>query len=334
MNRQHFIQFKTQSGHRAAGQAGSQTVFILKGVSTLYELANLAIAEGITLQAKAEALGVAGEDDYGAMVSEKRILSPIDHPDPAHCLVTGTGLTHLGSADARDAMHQKLTSLKEEDLSDSMKMFQMGVQGGKPTNRDAGVQPEWFYKGDGSTVVMPGAELPVPDFAWDGGEEPELVGIYLIGENGLPYRLGFALGNEFSDHKMERENYLWLAHSKLRFCSLGPELLTGPPPQNVTGMSRIIRDGKVLWEKAFLSGENNMSHSFANLEHHHFKYSQFLRPGDLHIHFFGTATLSFSDNIEAKDGDMFEISASCFNKPLSNVYRSVTSGAPAKILSL
>ncbi len=80
-----------------------------------------------------------------------------------------------------------------------------------------GAQPEWFFiKGDGSIVVRPGAELPLPPFAEDDGEEPKIAGLYVIGEDLKPYRIGFALGNEYSDHVMERRNYLYLAHSKLR----------------------------------------------------------------------------------------------------------------------
>ena len=43
-------------------------------------------------------------------------------------------------------------------------------------------------------------DFPVPDFAEDFGEEPELTGLYVIADDGQPYRIGFALGNEFSDH--------------------------------------------------------------------------------------------------------------------------------------
>ena len=61
-----------------------------------------------------------------------------------------------------------------------------------------------------------------------------------------------------------------------------------------------------------------MSHTLANLEHHHFKYDFFRRPGDVHVHFFGTATLSFADGIKAEPGDVFEIEATPFGKPLRN----------------
>jgi hypothetical protein len=199
-----------------------------------------------------------------------------------------------------------------------MKMFRMGLEGGKPKPGETGVQPEWFYKGNGHTVVAPGLAIASPAFAQDAGEEPEIAGIYIIGKDGNPYRLGFALGNEFSDHVTERVNYLFLAHSKLRNCSFGPELRLGELPRNVSGMSRIRRGDAVVWEKPFLSGEDNMSHNIANLETHHFKYGLFRRPGDVHIHFFGTATLSFSEGVKTQTGDVFEIEADAFLLPLRN----------------
>lgn len=229
------------------------------------------------------------------------MLPPLDHDDPAHCLVSGTGLTHLGSAATRDRMHQHNQG-DETALTDTMRIFRWGLEGGKPPAGQVGAQPEWFYKGDGGIVVRPGADFPLPAFAEDAGEEPELVGLYLIGDDRRPYRLGYALGNEFSDHLMERRNYLYLAHSKLRACCYGPELRVGELPRHLQGESRILRDGEVLWQQAFLSGEDNMCHSLENLEYHHFKYAQFLRPGDVHVHYFGTATLSFADGIKAAPG--------------------------------
>jgi hypothetical protein len=199
-----------------------------------------------------------------------------------------------------------------------MKMFRMGLEGGKPENGEVGVQPEWFYKGDGSILVGPDQPLAMPDFSGDGGEEPEVAGVYLIDSQGQPARIGFVLGNEFSDHVTERVNYLWLAHSKLRTASFGPEILIGELPADIRGTSRILRQGAVLWEQPFLTGEANMSHTIANLEHHQFKYDVFRRPGDLHVHFFGTATLSFNDGIETREGDLFEIEADAFTLPVRN----------------
>jgi len=310
------VQLQTSAGTRHVGVVEGDQVQVLTDVDSTRELALRAIAEGRGLAAQAELCGRGERLSYRQLLDEQRILSPLDHPDSAHVLVTGTGLTHLGSAATRDKMHQQAND--EAAITDSMKVFKWGVEGGKPPAGEAGVQPEWFYKGDGSILVRPGGSFPLPPFAEDAGEEPELAGLYVIGPDHRPYRLGYALGNEFSDHVMERKNYLYLAHSKLRACAFGPELRVGSLPEHLAGTSRIRRDGEVLWEKEFLSGAANMCHSFENLEYHHFKYAQFLRPGDVHVHFFGTATLSFADGIKAQPGDHFEISLDAFGEPLVN----------------
>ena len=304
------IQF-TQNGARGVAALDAQgQAFRLNDTASTLALAQDALAKGTTLAALASARRGAALDLSGVT-----LLSPIEHEDPAHLLVSGTGLTHLGSAEGRDKMHKAAAA---GAATDSMRMFLEGEAGGKPAPGSIGQQPEWFYKGDGSILVAPGTPLHRPGFAQDGGEEPEIAGVYLIDNQGAPIRLGFALGNEFSDHITERHNYLWLAHSKLRQAALGPELLLGDLPADVRGTSRILRDGAVLWEKPFVSGEANMSHSIANLEQHHFKYGQFRRAGDVHVHFFGTATLSFSDGIQTQDGDVFEISADAFTMAARN----------------
>ncbi len=309
------VQFVDEEGKRRVGIVrDADAVDMLVGMWTVYALVQQAIQKRMTLRALLEQHAIERRVAYATLVDEGRLFPPLDHPDPAHMLITGTGLTHLGSADARDRMHKA----QPEALTDSMRMFQLGLEGGKPAPGEVGVQPEWFYKGDGSWVVSPYGALVSPSFALDGGEEPEIVGLYVIGSDGAPYRVGFALGNEFSDHVMERQNYLYLAHSKLRSSAFGPELLLGDLPGDIRGVSRILRDGRVIWEKPFLSGEDNMSHTIANLEHHHFKYPQFRRPGDVHVHFFGTATLSFADGIRLESGDVIEIAAPEFGHPLRN----------------
>src|SRR5205085_7625039 len=107
-------------------------------------------------------------------------------------------------------------------------------------------------------------------------------GAYLIGPDGAPYRVGLLQGNEFSDHVMEAQNYLYLAPSKLRTCSLGPELVVEAEFDNVPGRVRVERGGAVVWEAALASGDRVMCHTLANLEHHHFKYDVHRRPGGVH----------------------------------------------------
>ena len=319
------VQLTGTDGERIVAAATSGTTGRrIKGATSVYSLALAAIAANTTLTRMLESQGYGEEIDLADALLSRRILAPVDHPDSARVFLTGTGLTHLGSADARDRMHAKAHSAA---ASDSMKMFRMGLQGGKPADAQVGVQPEWFYKGDGRSIVAPESPLLSPQFAADAGEEPELAGIYVIATDGTPCRLGFTLANEFSDHLTERANYLYLAHSKLRTASIGPELLLGELPADIRGTARIMRGGRRLWEKPFLTGEANMSHYVRNLEHHHFKYDLFRRPGDLHVHFLGTATLSFADGIRTRDGDIFEIEAQPFQLPLRNPLKIVA--APA-----
>ena len=321
------LQHRAEDGTRKVIAADTVGAFYLRGIRTVAELAAGAIVNGSSLADAAKAIRTEESVDLAAELSAGRIIAPIDHPDPAHLLMTGTGLTHLGSAESRDKMHKAAATGAAQ--TDSMRIFLEGLAGGKPAKGEIGVQPEWFYKGDGSSLVGPEQPLLQPAFALDAGEEPEVAGIYMIGPDGTPFRLGIALANEFSDHVTERHNYLWLAHSKLRQAALGPELLIGEPPVNVAGVSRIRRGGAVLWEKPFLSGEQNMSHSLENLEQHHFKYRQFRRPGDIHVHFFGTGTLSFADGVRTAPGDVFEIEATPFTLPLRSPLQREANNAVA-----
>ena len=325
------VQFLDQDGNRAVAAVESDSLRPLTGADSIAALARLAISDGTTLAEAAEARLGDETTDYAMVEAEGRLLPPVSHEEPARIRITGTGLTHLGSADTRDAMHAATATDK---LTDSMRMFRDGIAGGKPAQGEVGAQPEWFYKGDGAILAAPGSALDMPAFAEDGGEEPEIAGIYLIADDGTPLRLGFALGNEFSDHVTERRNYLLLAHSKLRACSVGPELRLGTLPDSVEGMSRILRDGQPIWEKPFLSGEAHMSHSIANLEHHHFKYPQHRRPGDIHVHFFGTATLSFADGVSTRPDDVFEISAPGFGRALRNPLKRAADTGTATVTPL
>jgi len=321
------VQFEHPDGSRAIAVSRDGDAAEIPGFASVRALALAAIAKGQTLSQAVDAAGIGAKVDITSMLSQGRVLAPIDHPDPAHMFVTGTGITHLGSAQARNAMHKKITGAGG-DMSDSMKMYQLGIEGGKPAPGKTGAQPEWFYKGDGSCVVRPGAPLAMPDFALAGGEEAEIVGVYVVGDDGTPWRIGFMLGNEFSDHVVEQQNYLYGAHSKLRVCSFGPELLVGDLPVDTRGVSRVRRGNAVLWEGEFLSGESNMSHSLANLEHHHFKYSMFRRPGDIHCHFFGAATFSFAHGIRAQAGDEFELDVPAFGNALRNKLTVLTVPTP------
>lgn len=307
----------------------------LEEVQSVYELALRYAESGSKLSEQASALASGELLDYEAIYtgkSEWKLLAPIDVPgQPSRMLVSGTGLTHLGSARERQAMHLAGPKV-DEAVTDSMRMFQWGVEGGRPAEGALGIAPEWFYKGDGSVLRGPGDALEIPGHAEDGGEEAEIVGVYVIDAEGNPCRIGMAQGNEFSDHKFEKRNYLNLAGSKLRACSVGPELVVGAGFADVRGEVRIERTGKTVWQKKIASGEENMCHSLANLEHHHFKFAGHRQPGSVHVHFFGADALSCGDGVVLRDGDVAEVRFEGFGRALRNPIREeMKTSAPVQV---
>lgn len=312
-----FVQLKLGETRRVA-VVEEPKLRLLRNFKSMYALAQTAIANGGKLTSVASDHLTDEFVDYDQVYEGRaqwKLLAPIDHPqEVARCLVSGTGLTHLGSARDRASMHMA----KEQELTDSMKMFRWGVEAGRPADGEIGIAPEWFHKGYGSMVRAPGEPLLIPAYAEDGGEEAEIAVVYVIGPDGRPYRVGMAQGNEFSDHRFEKKNYLNLAGSKLRTCSIGPELVIDPDFRTVPGTVTITRGGREFWSQTIASGEEEMSHSLRNLEHHHFKFELHRRPGDLHIHFLGAHSLSFGQGVELKDRDVMEVHFNGFGRPLRN----------------
>jgi hypothetical protein len=324
------LQIGNRAGERRVGVVEDGKILLLQGVDSVYALAQKALETKEKLADAAKkriSSNVLAYDDIYFGKSDWRILPAIDHPqEPARCMISGTGLTHTKSAQNRAAMHNA-----GDAPTDSMKIYQWGVEGGRPAPGEIGVAPEWFYKGCGTALRAHGEPLTVPAHAEDGGEEAEIVGIYIVDSDGAPRRVGMAMGNEFSDHKFEKKNYLYLAQSKLLTTAIGPELVVDAAFDHVPGEAAIERDGKVLWRGETLTGESVMSHTLANLEHHHFKHAGHRRPGDVHIHFLGASAFSFGEGIILKDGDVMRMSFEGFGRPLRNPL--VVDRSPQKLMA-
>jgi len=291
---------------------------LLNEVDSVYHLALKAIDSGKSLLSIIELTLSNEKVEYDLVYngnSKWKLLPSFDNPDTtSNCIVSGTGLTHHSSALNRNVMHQTETGT----LTDSMKVYQWGLEGGKPGIDKIGIQPEWFYKGTGSVLKGHGDSLTVPAYGNDGGEEPEIAGIYIVDKNGQPVRIGFTTGNEFSDHVMEKKNYLYLAPSKLRSCSIGPELVLTADFAELKGSVTVSRNGTDLWSSNLQTGENNMAHSLENLEYHHFKYADHRQSLQAHVHFFGTAAFSFGAGIKLQTGDVMKVYWEGMGRPLIN----------------
>ncbi|HVY51397.1 MAG TPA: FAH family protein, partial [Devosia sp.] len=86
---------------QVGGREGRRVVATDRGRSwyvrrarTIYDLAQTAMRRRTTLAKLVESLGSSGEADPAALYKAGKVLAPIDHPDPAHLFVTGTGLSH------------------------------------------------------------------------------------------------------------------------------------------------------------------------------------------------------------------------------------------------
>ncbi len=330
------VQCRRSDGTRIAAIVEGENLRVIEPSKTLYGFANEAIKRREPLEALLRAGASEATLNYDEIYSggaEWTLLPPFDHPGgPAHCLVTGTGLSHRKSADSRNAMH---AGAADTPLTDSMRMYQLGEAGGRPAQGEIGTAPEWFWKGDGSILCAHGVPLTVPNYAEDGGDEAEIAGIYIVGNHGEVSRVGFAAANEFSDHVLESRNYLYLAPSKLRQCSLGPEIVVGGAFDDISGESSVTRRDSVIWSQEIRSGEANMVHYLANLEHHHFKYHQHRRDGDVHIHCFGTPGFSFGSGLKLQDGDTMSVRFNGFGKALCNpVQVDKTPQTPVKVRQL
>lgn len=304
-------------GRRVAMVQEPELVFLI-GYNSIYELALCALDKAQDLQALIHGSLSNETLDYSTLYngeSEWKLLPSFDHPgSPFYCMVSGTGLTHHNSALNRQMMHGNL----EQKPTDSLLMYEMGVKGGTPAPGEVGVQPEWFYKGNGAVLRAHGEPLTVPYYANDGGEEPEIAGLYIIDRSGKPWRIGFTTGNEFSDHVMEKVNYLYLAPSKIRECSIGPEAVIDADFESYSGEVSISRHGQAIWNSAINSGQKNMCHNLVNLEFHHFKYDSHRIPLQAHVHFFGADAFSFGNKILLENDDKMSVHWDGLGRALQN----------------
>lgn len=325
------VQLHHRTHGRSVALVKEPMLQLIESAKSVLQLVEIAVQRDVTMEAIIQELGYGEKLAYDFIYDGKsdwQLLPCFDYPEePLKCMLSGTGLTHKASAENRQKMHDAASA---ENLTDSMRMYLIGLENGKPGNGEIGAQPEWFYKGNGSVLRGHRSHLDVPAYAEDGGEEPEIAGIYYCDSRGIPYRIGFAAANEFSDHVMERRNYLYLAPSKIRHCAIGPELVVGEIFDDISGNVQILRSGRTIWSKEIRTGEMNMAHSLNNLEYHHFKYENHRQPGMAHIHFFGADAFSFGEGVTLKDGDEMQVSWERMGRALKNTIR-IDNSAPALV---
>lgn len=193
------VQLNHPARHRCVAVVQEPVLRLLTATPSIYHLALRSVREGMSLSELVVSLVSAESLDYSFVYegrSEWRLLPAFDQPEnPFGCLVSGTGLTHKNSALNRQMMHQSTSALPTSALpasalpasaqqTDSMRMYQWGLEGGFPGAGGIGVQPEWFYKGNSYCLLAHNEALEIPAYGDDGGEEPEIAGIYIVDDAG------------------------------------------------------------------------------------------------------------------------------------------------------
>jgi hypothetical protein len=162
---------------------------------------------------------------------------------------------------------------------------------------------DWFFRGNGSTLVGAARPLVCPPSAHTPG--PQLCACFVIAEDGTPCRVGFALGHALTDLGLRAAG-----HAHLRPSAVGPELLLGALPETLEATARLLHGEAVRgsWPVALLPAD------LATLTEAHFRYDMHRRPGDVHVHFLGQS--AGADPVAAQPGDLCELSAPAFGHPL------------------
>ena len=101
------LQHRGDDGARSVIVADDAGASFVAGVDSVRALAAKAIAAGTDLSTAIDACGRGAAVDIAAELAAGRILSPIDHDDAAHLVMTGTGLTHLGSKESPELRRRR-----------------------------------------------------------------------------------------------------------------------------------------------------------------------------------------------------------------------------------
>lgn len=258
----------------------------------------------------ARAKRVAWKSLCGAPFGGRRpyLLPAIDAAsNPYAFTLWGAGVTHLRSARARE---EESKAARGRPASFYDLIYQEGVKGGNP-KKGRGARPEIFYKADGYYTVGPNDAVRIAPTAKRCVPEPEIVSYYR--DDGGWKRIGYTLGNDFSDQGWESENPLYLPHAKVQLglAAVGPVFVTADDPlfdsREIAIRCRVFRGKSVLLDSGSLrTGEKHMAHSLRNLELHLFD-NRPLRPGEIRGLYWGTPAVF---KIPLKPGDRIEIAAS------------------------
>jgi len=312
-NEMHILQFQGSKKSKQVGLVANHKIFPINTNKLFCALVIDSIELGIPFEKYLKQYDLFDPIDFSSFFKANRLLPLLNGFPLEKILISGTGLTHKNSAILRTSMYAN------DEATDAQKIYQSGLLVGKPTIPALGAIPEWFFKGFGSQLKTTEDHLGINAYNFFVGEEAELAVIYYIDGNCIPNSLGFCLGNELSDHGLEKKNHYYLAQSKLLECAIGPEIFIGELPEFICGNVSIVSPSEVKWQANLRTGQSRMNHSLANLEYHIFKHSVICQPKTMHVFYLGADVVSYVDNVKIDSGDEIIINMDLFNFELRNI---------------
>ncbi|MDT0445410.1 FAH family protein [Streptomyces johnsoniae] len=165
-------------------------------------------------------------------------------------------------------------------------------------------QPNWFFKGLGEVLKLPGEPLSVPGEAVAVCEEAEVVLVYVgDAEDGRPRYVGYTFGNDVTDIGRFKRHNGHLSYAKLCDSAISPALHLGPPPSLVTGETVIERGGALVWKGPFTTGTSALHYDLDTMMATLFAHESLHWPGRVHYVYMGADRSSFHGGHAMADGD-------------------------------
>ncbi|MES2407623.1 MAG: hypothetical protein V4528_09900 [Pseudomonadota bacterium] len=278
---------------KCVGISDGQTrrAYQVPGYDNLYNLMRHCVNDGLSPRAYIETLlgqQPMPENDYEAM----SFVAPVRPENDLYVFVSGVGHTHKQRA------QQETEGMKNHG--------------------SAPVRPEWFYKGNGAILKTTKEPLNIPSYALSGVEEAELVLVYMVDNKKNPHYLGYSIGNEFSDTVLGKAHRHYFAQSKLRTCSVAPELILDEVPDTVGIEVNILRGTNTVWRAQLTTGTKEIIFTLSEIEKLVFQHPQFRQPGIVHYIYLGTYKTSYHDGICLQHGDVVQMQVKHFLWPLVN----------------
>jgi hypothetical protein len=156
----------------------------------------------------------------------------------------------------------------------------------------------WQYQGSGDCLCGHGEPMAIPAVPV-ALHLPELAAAYVIGEEGVPRRLGVAVGIRGPRH-----------------CCLGPELIADAEFPCIQGSAALIRAGREIWSRGFSRGQAPLPLALAAVESRHFERASHRRRGDAHVHFFGAKLFGNEPHPLVEDSDEAAVELHGFGRGL------------------